>query len=124
MSNLWMAISPGLHATRVLAMTGPRDTILKACLAPSPAHPRAMATLLEAVALWQGSKVHGALCVAEREWEFDSRLSREAFVDFGGPLYSLDWIAREQRARRRPRDLAGVGEFGDLRRMLRNEAAR
>jgi hypothetical protein len=124
MSNLWMAISPSLHATRVLAMAGASETILKARLKPQPSHPRALATLLEAIALWQGTKVRAALCAAERDGGSDSSLYREAFDDFGGPLYSLDWIPAAGRGRRRHRDLAGVGDFADLRQLLLDEVAR
>ena len=53
MESLWMGIAPGLATTRVIAMAGPDDTIVKANLAGDPRHPRALATLLEAVALWQ-----------------------------------------------------------------------
>lgn len=124
MSNLWMAISPNSRATRVIAMAGASETILKARLASQPAHPRALPTLLEAIALWQGEKVHAALCAAGRDGESDSSLFRAAFADFGGPLYSLEWVPAEGRARRRHRDLAGVGDFADLRRLLISEGAR
>lgn len=123
MSDIWMGISPERHATRVLAMAGPSETILKARLSPSPAHPRAMATLLEAVALWQGTQVRAALCAAEKDGASDSSLYREAFNDGGGPLYTLDWVPA-RRARRRHRDLAGVGAFGDLRQLVLFEVAR
>jgi len=53
MESIWMGIAPGLATTRVIAMAGPDDTILKANLAGDPRHPRALAKLLEAVALWQ-----------------------------------------------------------------------
>jgi hypothetical protein len=65
MSDIWMGISPERAATRVIAMAGPSETILKARLLPVPGHPRAMATLLEAVALWQGAKVRAVLSVAD-----------------------------------------------------------
>ena len=67
MTDTWMAIAPEKHATRVIAMAGPSETILKARLLRSPAHPRAMATLLEAVALWQGTHVRAALCADEKD---------------------------------------------------------
>ena len=51
MESIWMGIAPGLHATRVIAMAGPSEVILKARLSKEPVHPRALATLLEAVAL-------------------------------------------------------------------------
>jgi hypothetical protein len=125
MSNLWMAIAPGPLASRVIAMTGPSETILKARLLRQPSHPRALATLLEAVALWQGTKVHAALVAEEREGVSDLSLYREAFTDLGGPLYTLEWLPAEARGRRRRgRDLAGVGDFSDLRRAVLLEVGR
>ena len=120
MSNLSIGISPGPRDTRVLAMTGPSDTILKARLLRQPAHPRALPTLLEAIALWQGVQVHAALCAADRDGVSDSSLYRDVFADFGGPLYTLDWVV----GRRPRRELRGVGDFSDLRRLLIEETSR
>ncbi|MBK6520793.1 MAG: hypothetical protein IPG04_43370 [Polyangiaceae bacterium] len=61
MDSIWMGIAPGSLTTRVVAMAGPGETILKAQLATGPSTP-ALATLLEAIALWQGQPVRGALC--------------------------------------------------------------
>jgi len=126
MSDIWMAVSPERQTTRVMAMAGPSETILKARLLPSPAHPRALATLLEAVALWQGKQVRAALCAGERDGLSDSSLYREAFADTGGPLYTLDWVPACPRvgARRRHRDLPGLGAFEDLRQLMLFEVAR
>lgn len=124
MSNVWMGISPGPLTTRVLAMAGASETILKARLSPAPSHPRALSTLLEAVALWQGTKVHAALCAGERDGASDSSLYREAFTDVGGPLYSLEWVPAPGRVRRRHRDIVGVGDFADLRQVMLFEVAR
>jgi hypothetical protein len=123
MTDIWMAISPEPSATRVIAMAGPSETILKARLSRTPAHPRAMATLLEAVALWQGSRVRAALCAADKDGDSDTRLYREAFGDGGGPLYTLDWVPA-LHARRRHRDVSGVGAFADLRQLVLFEVAR
>jgi hypothetical protein len=124
MSDIWMGILPEPSGTRVLAMTGPSETILKARLLPEPSHPRAMATLLEAVALWQGHKVRAALGAAERDGACDLSPYREAFSDLGGPLYSIDWVPAHHGRRRRHRDIAGVGDFSDLRQLLLFEVAR
>ncbi|MGH7270672.1 MAG: hypothetical protein ACREJ3_09595 [Polyangiaceae bacterium] len=124
MSTLSIGISPGPRDTRVIAMAGPRDTILKARLSRHPSHPRALPTLLEAIALWQGVQVHAALCAADRDGASDSSLYREAFADFGGPLYTLEWIPAAALDRRRRRDLRGVGDFADLRRLLIEETTR
>ena len=125
MESIWMGIAPNATSTRVLAMAGPHDTILKARLSRSPAHPRAMATLLEAIALWQGQSIRAALCADARPGGSDSSLFRETFTDVGGPLYTLDWIPAPERGRRaRRRDISGMGEFADLRRLLIDEVAR
>lgn len=125
MESIWMAIAPSGAGTRVLAMAGARETILKAKLSRSPSHPRAMASLIEAIALWQGVPIRAALCADARPGGFDSSLFRETFTDLGGPLYTLDWIpARERGCRARRRDIAGMGEFEDLRKLLIDEVAR
>lgn len=125
MESIWMGIAPNATSTRVLAMAGPHDTILKARLSRSPAHPRAMATLLEAIALWQGRPIRAALCADARPGGSDSSLFRETFTDVGGPLYTLEWIPAPERGRRaRRRDISGMGEFADLRQLLIDEVAR
>lgn len=126
MESIWMGIAPDARGTRVLAMAGPSETIMKARLLRSPSHPRAMATLLEAIALWQGRPIRAALCADDRQDGSDSTIYRAAFADGGGPLYSLDWIPAAARGRRRSRhrDIAGMGEFSDLRQLLLFEVAR
>src|SRR5579871_3616225 len=123
MKDIWMAVAPGPQGARVIAMVGPTETILKARLLRAPSHPRAMATLLEAVAMWQGRKVRAVVCVPAEDEPCDSDFYREIFTDFGGPLYSLDWVHVGRRGRRH-RDLPGVGEFADLRQVLAFEVAR
>jgi hypothetical protein len=118
MSNLSMGISPGPRDTRVIAMAGASETILKARLSRQPSHPRALPTLLEAIALWQGVQVRAALCAADRDGASDSSLYRDAFADFGGPLYTLEWVPAAGLGHRRHRDIRGVGDFADLRRLL------
>lgn len=123
--EIWMGIWPEAEETRVLAMAGACETIMKARLLREPAHPRALPTLLEAIALWQGTKVRAALCVAERDGASDSNLYRAAFPDVGGPLYTLDWVHAPARGRRRTRDLRGVsGDFAALRQTVLFEVAR
>jgi hypothetical protein len=125
MESIWMGIAPSATSTRVLAMDGAHDTILKARLSRSPAHPRAMASLLEAIALWQGRPIRAALCADERRDGSDSSLYPETFADVGGPLYTLDWIPAPERGRRAARrDIAGMGQFADLRRRLIDGVAR
>jgi len=123
MESIWMGISPSSTTTRVIAMAGPSDTILKARLAGDPRHPRALATLLEAIALWQGQPVRAALCADARGLSYDSNLCREAFSDDGGPLYSVVWVPAGAHRPRRHR-LDGLGSFRDLERLVISEVAR
>jgi hypothetical protein len=123
MESIWMGISPSPLTTRVVAMSGPGETILKAQLAADPRHPRALGTLLEAVALWQGLPVRAALCVDGRAGSCDSNLYREAFSEDGGALYSVVWVPASAQRQRRVR-LDGLGRFQDLERLVAREVAR
>jgi hypothetical protein len=118
MSAIWMGVSPGPKEMRVLAMAGPSETILKARLLRPLAHPRALPTLLEALALWQGQSVRAALAAEEPGVEADLSAYDGARLDDGAPLYTVEWVPAPGRVRRRHRDLPGVGDFCDLRQLL------
>lgn len=123
MRSIWMGIAPGLTTTRVVAMAGPSETILKAQLSKDPVHPRALATLLEALALWEGQPVRAALCADAAGFSSDSNICREAFTDDGGALYSLVWVPAGAHRRRKDR-LHGLGSFQDLERLVLETVAR
>jgi len=120
-----MGIAPGQQTTRVIAMTGPDETILKALMAREPRHPRAIPTFLEAVALWQGQPVRAALCADSRGFSFDSSFCREASFDWddGGALYSVLWVPAGAQHLKRHR-LHGLGNFADLERLVTTQVAR
>jgi hypothetical protein len=82
-----------------------------------------LATLLEAVALWQGQPVRAALCADGLGLSSDSNICREVFLDDGGALYSVVWVPGAAHRRRRRR-LDGLGNFRDLERLLIAEVAR
>lgn len=124
MRAIWMGISPGPIDTRILALDGPEQTLLKARLPHSPHHPRALATFCEAVALWCGRKVHAAVAAdgpdtfcATGQWleTFDA-LSR-------GPLFEVEWVARARPPREHD-PVEGMGDFKDCRRLILSGAAR
>jgi hypothetical protein len=125
MSSIWMGIAPNPEEVRVLAMRGADQTILKARLRADPMHPRSMQLLIEAIALWQGMPVRAALVADDTSNGYDTTFFQEAFLDFGNtPLYTLDWTSLEAHRRRRRRDIGGMGEFDDIRRLLLSEVAR
>jgi hypothetical protein len=125
MSSIWLGLCPGARSTRVLAMRGPSEPILKAHLSLSPSSPRAVTALFEAIALWEGVPVRAALAVDESSTSAcQTTLYRDLFAVFGDtPLYSLEWVSSEVR-RRRHSGLTGMGEFSDLERLLVRAVAR
>lgn len=112
----WMGIAPGSEATRVIALSK-GQTLLKAHLQTSPAHPRALQWLLEAVALWQGTKVRCVLCADGGVGTHVTNLYRDYFADFGGPLYALEYGAELGDVIRRADRLGMRGDFSDLRQL-------
>lgn len=124
MNSIWMGIAPGPTATRVLAMHGASETILKARLRRDPSHPRAFATLLEAIALWEGMPVHAALAADDEPTSYASSLCRSPHTDVSiGPLFTVDWVPVAGRRRRRSQ-ITGMGQFHDLERLLLKEVTR
>jgi hypothetical protein len=118
-----MGIAPTRESTRIIAMAGAERTLLKARLASSPSSRRALPSLLEAIALWQGQPVHAALVADASPSSCDTSLFRDSFPDFGSALYTLDFVEALRRPRRRD-DLSGMGPFEDLRQLLLFEVAR
>lgn len=118
MSSIWMGIAPGQREMRVLAMAGSSETILKARLLRPATHSRALAALLEALALWQGQTVHAALAAEDLGVGADLSAYDGVRLDDGTPLYTVQWVPPPGRVRRRHRDLPGVGDFADLRQLL------
>jgi hypothetical protein len=124
MNRLWMGIVPDAEATRVLVTDGLGESLLKARLPHSPKHPRALATLCEALALWCACPVHAALAVdgpgafcATHGWlETFERLTDSALFEIAfvaNPVAPGEYDERD-----------GLGDFDDLRRLLRAAVAR
>jgi hypothetical protein len=127
MDSIWLGLSPGVRSTRILAMRGPRETILKAHLSLRPGSARAVTALFEAIALWEGVPVRAALAVDESSTSSSpTTLYRDLFEVFGAstPLYRLEWVSLEAARRRRRDGLTGLGDFGDLERLLARAVAR
>lgn len=125
MQSIWMAIRPTQSGAQLLAMQSPWEAIFKAKLRPNPSHPRALPFLLEALALWQGCKVRAALYADESPGGCATSFYPDLFTDPGDTaLYALDWVPVVRRRRRRRDELAGVGDFGDLQKLLLEQALR
>ncbi len=118
MSETWMAIRPGERGARILAVKPGGQTLLKARLTSSPAHPKALGALCEALALWQGHTVRAVLIAGRQAGMCDTSLFRACFADFGRlPLYELSYTSSERREVM-PRGRDALGGFADLRQLL------
>jgi len=125
MQSIWMAVRPSASGARLLAMASPGETILKARLLANPAHRRALPTLLEGLALWQGHKVRAALCADESPCSSAMDTYPDLFTDPDETLhYRLEWVP-VVRSRSRRAGLGGdMGDFQDLRQLLIGEGFR
>jgi hypothetical protein len=124
MNALWLAIVPESDTTRILVKDGARRTVLKAHLSHPPRHPRAIPSLLEAIALWAGQPVRAVLAADEpstsfgsTNWLDDLELSRRT------PLYDISIVPRTPPGARRKDEIPGVGDFADLEELLIEEVA-
>lgn len=122
MRSIWVSIDSTCDGTRVLATAGSTETILKARLSATAQHPRAVPTLLEALALWQGAPVRAAVVADGKDGSSATRLCLDGLADFGAPpLYTLEFV--HGRRRRHRDDLDGLGRFHDMRQLLLFEVA-
>lgn len=123
MDQIQAIVWPSLRETRLLMTWESGEPLLKARLAPSHrAHPCALPTLLEAVALWQGRKIHAVLAADVRA-PFFGRCPGLTIDDHIETLrYTLD-VVPVGLARPR-RTLDGFGSFRELHARVAEEVTR
>ena len=107
-------------ALKILVIDARGKDLLKAHLPLPSAHPRAVVTLLEGLALWSRPPLSTVISVdgAVTPGQEDTLFGDALWPDFG-PLVQLDVIDPESGHRR----LTGVGDFSPLRRLLGRGAA-
>jgi len=105
-----LLIKPSFSSTRLL-MTYGEDEVLRAVLPPaSQTHPRAGATLCEALSLWWQRPLYVALC-ADAEGTSSALGLCDGF-GFGNKTVHYEVQVLDPRRRRR-----GLGSFRDLRQL-------
>jgi hypothetical protein len=121
---IWIGIHPRGQTTRILATDGAKSTVLKAHLV-QPQHRRALPTLLEALALWQGTRVRAVVVVDESQLTSETARCHDWFDDADQtPLYSVEHVFSRGTRRRHRDPLRDMGEFADLRQLLLFELPR
>jgi hypothetical protein len=120
--TILVTISPEPSRVRLLAST-PTHDILKAVLGPArTAHPRAMATLLEGLALWYQRPLSVVLSADDLGGGYAMGLCDA--LGFGRTLHYDVTLGLSGRRARRRRDLRGLGDFRDLRHLGLGEVVR
>ena len=116
---LWMGVRPGPAITRILIQET-HQTVLKARLPDPPAHPRALETLAEGIALWWGRPLYVALGVAAQDALCVSP-HWHATVDVltRTPLVTIEPVIGAPRPPWRVADRGGLGDFRDVRTLRR-----
>jgi hypothetical protein len=118
--TIMVTLAPERDKVRILA-SAPTHDILKAVLdSPRRAHPRAMATLLEGLALWHQRPLSVVLSA-------DDGVAMHLCdaLGYGRSLhYDVDLAVAIPRGARRRRELRGLGDFRDLRQLATSEVAR
>ena len=109
--------------TRILVQDASGDRLV-ARLPPlrQAAHPRALPSLVEALALWSGARVRVVLYVDERfSWD-QSGLSDALGFGLDTLLFEVDVVPLEPRRHRGAKRLTGLGSFARERRVARSGA--
>lgn len=117
MERITVAIAPEPTQVRILVRSGGRD-LMKAVLGPAEAaHPRAAATLLEGLALWQQRSLGVVLCASEPFAGCALGLCDR--LGFGLPNVHFEVGVAHLDVRRQT--ISGVGDFRDLRQLALKE---
>jgi hypothetical protein len=121
--TIMVTLAPERDKVRILA-SAPTHDILKAVLdSPRRAHPRAMATLLEGLALWHQRPLSVVLSADDADDGVAMHLCDA--LGYGRSLhYDVDLAVAIPRGARRRRELRGLGDFRDLRQLATSEVAR
>ena len=112
-------VEPTSRSVRLLVTDPEQNEVLKAVLPAFPQHPRALLTLLEALALWVGMPLTAAISVTR---PVDLRRAEALFGDGLLPMDSALVHFEVIGPVRRRRTLAGVGDFRALRASGRRRA--
>ena len=125
MSELWAAIDTRSTSPRILVTNAGKEPLVKARMRKRPDHRRALATLLEGLAMWEGARVRAVLVAGMRD-ACVSSFYHDCFADpCDTPLYSIGYAPSLEEARQMHEDrIRGMGAFNDMRQVLTYEVAK
>jgi hypothetical protein len=114
---LWPTTLRMSQDLKLLVMSPEGDDLIKARLPLRPAHPRALLTMLEGIALFSGEPLRAVISAdAHRDERLDSERWFGDLWPAESAMVRFDFARPAERARRH---LHGVGDFRAVRRQLR-----
>lgn len=120
-SPLWMSIEPRPSEVRLMLSEPSKGTSLKALLPTPPAHPRALAMLLEALSAWYRLPLHAVLDADAPDVQRHPERWTNLVFDLPGLDVQVEWVAR-LKSRGRNRFLEKMGDFAGARRLVTRAA--
>jgi hypothetical protein len=118
MSTLWMAIEPRETDTRLQLTVAGTGLALRARMPLIPAHPRAMAHLLESLSDWYGLPLTAVLDADARDVAQRPTFYARMLGELDGERIRVAWSSPPRKAFRRDRYLGGLGDFRRARALV------
>jgi hypothetical protein len=116
---LWMSVEPTLTETRLQLCEPSARSRLRARLPPSPDHPRAVLSLMEAMALWSGAPLHAVVDVDAAAFRRDPERWAMLLGDANEHCVRVHYVSVQQARRaRRDRFLSPLGDFAHADRLV------
>src|SRR5215468_5906670 len=109
----FLKTSAGL--TKILVRADDNEMLKAVLPAATTPHPRALPTLLEAMALWFQAPAHAVLCATEQAWWYRLGLLDELYLSADTVHYTVE--LRQRGHAHHPQRIAGLGSFDDLRQL-------
>jgi hypothetical protein len=103
------------RSTKILVKVDDDEVLKAVLLTPTTPHPRALPTLLEAMALWYQAPVHAVLSATEEASWCRLGLLDELCLSADTVHYTVELRQRDRERRQR---ISGLGSFEDLRQLV------
>lgn len=117
MSRLWLAIEPMAPYTKLMLSRPSVGALLKARLPPKPAHPKAMALLVEALVAWCGEPLCAVIDVDAEEAHRKPEEWARLLGELDSASVTVEWSCVPLESGR-DRFLGEMGDFRSARQLL------
>jgi hypothetical protein len=118
MSTLWMAIEPRETETRLQLTEAGRGLVLRGRMPTVPAHPLALAHLLEALSDWYGQPLTAVLDADAQDVVQRPTFYARMLGELDGQRIRVQWARPLRKAFRRDRYLGALGDFRRARELV------